>query len=236
LHIRIADGGRALRALLVLAAPVLWLAACAADFDAKRSTEFGPSSDKAIIVIGTSTNTAQSLHQSGESLSTFWQQYNSVSRQLIEGGNSIQTKVFKAPFTPFIGSGRGYLDPTVTVLEVEPGGYALIAAGFPHLMTLFVRSVDGATQANTYVVDPRKYVDPEAEVDPRKNFVFSVAAGQIAYIGHLEFVKLQYFDKFVSINYSLDPAAARAALEDYPGITGDMVTLDLTLRTEEAAR
>ncbi|MEQ8357449.1 MAG: hypothetical protein RH942_18080 [Kiloniellaceae bacterium] len=210
-----------------LAFLTLSLAACSGAPEASRSLSFDAHSEKAIVVVGTSANAAQTLRQSGESLSTFWQEYDPLARRLLAKGNIIRTKVFKAPFTPFVGSGRGYLDPTVTVLEVEPGDYALIAAGFPHLMTLFVRSIDGNSQANTYVVDPTKYVDPEAKVDPRRNFVFSVDAGQIAYIGHFEFVKLQYFDKFVSINYSLDQATAQAALKEFPAIRGEITVLNL---------
>jgi hypothetical protein len=221
---------------IVASVMLLLLAGCASLSGASRSTQFGPSSETAIVVVGTSASAAQVLSGSGESLSTFWRQYDPLARRLISEGNTFRTKVFKAPFTPFVAPDRGYLDPTVTVLEVPPGDYALIAAGFPHLMTLFVSAVDGSRQANTYVVDPMKYVAPEAEVDSRKNFVFSVSAGEIAYIGHLQFVKPALWDQFVSIDYSLDPDAARAALEEYPRIKGDMITLDLTLPTEQAAR
>lgn len=214
----------------------LLAAGCASAPEASRSTQFGHSSETAIIVMGTSANAAQALHQSGESLSTFWQQYDPLARRLIPSGNVLQTKVFKRPFTPFTAPDRGYLDPTVTVLEAVPGDYALIAAGFPHLMTLFVPTIDGSRQADTYVVDPTKHVDPEANVDPGQNFVFSVSAGEIVYIGHLQFVKPALWDRIVSINYSLDTDAARAALNDYPRIKGEMLTLDLTLPTEQAAR
>jgi hypothetical protein len=219
---------------VLLLAPLL--AGCASGPQASPSTQFGPSSETAIVIVGTSANTAQALRDSGESLSTFWQQYDPLAGRLSRGGDILQTKVFKRPFTPFIGPDRGYLDPTVTVLEVPPGDYALIAAGFPNLMTLFVPTIGGSRRAGTYVVDPTKYVAPEAEVDPRKNFVFSISAGEIVYIGHLQFVKAAFWDEIVSITYSLDPDAAREALEEYPRIKGDMVTLDLTLPTEQAAR
>lgn len=230
----LADRSGTMGSLAGLALLTLSLAACSGAPEASRSLNFDAQSHKAIVVVGTSANTAQALRWSGESLSTFWQEYDPLARRLVARGNTLQTKVFKAPFTPFVAPDRGYLDPTVTVLEVEPGDYALTAAGFPHLMTLFVRSIDGSSQASTYVVDPTKYVDPEAKVDPRSNFVFSVAAGQIAYIGHLEFVKLKYLDKFVSINYSLDPVAAQAALKEYPGIRGEMTVLNLREPLESA--
>lgn len=208
------------------------LSACAADLDADSSTEFGPSSEKAIIILGTSANPRQVFTWSGESLSTFWQEYDPTTRRLMKGGSTFQTKVLGGLF-----SRTDYDQPTVTVLEVDPGYYALIGAGFPHLMTLFVRSIDGRSQtSNSYVVDPRKHIDPQAKVEPRQNFLFSVEPGQIAYIGHFEFVKLTYLDQLGSINYIQDPAAARLALQEYPGISGEMVTLNLTLPTETAAR
>ena len=215
---------------------MLLLAGCAGNSGTGRSTAFGPSSETAIMVIGTSASAAQVLSDSGASLSTFWQQYDPLARRLIPGGNTVQTKVFKRRFTPFVSPDRGYLDPTVAVLDVAPGDYALTAAGFPHLMTLFVPTRDGNRQAGTYVVDPTKHVDPAAEVDPRSNYTFSVSAGQIVYIGHFQFVKPPLWDRISSINYTLDPNAARAALDDYPGIEGEMLTLDLSRTTEQAAR
>jgi hypothetical protein len=222
--------------LWIVSAVMLLLAGCAGGSGVGRSTAFGPSSKTAIVVIGTSANTAQFLSHSGASLSTFWQQYDPLARRLIPAGNTLQTKVFKRQFTPFIAADRGYLDPTITVLEAIPGDYALTAAGFPHVMTLFVRTRDGNRQAGTYVVDPTKHVDPRAEVNPRSNYVFSVSAGQIIYIGHFQFVKAPLRDNISSINYSLDADAARAALHHYPGIEGEIVMLDLTRATEQAAR
>ncbi|GAB4362853.1 MAG: hypothetical protein Kow00114_18440 [Kiloniellaceae bacterium] len=224
--------GSAFVAALALTAALL--SGCSGPPEASRSLSFDASSDQAIVVLGTSASSAQAITWSGESLSTFWQEYDPLAGRLIVSGNILRTKVFKSPFTPFVGAGRGYLDPTVTVLEVEPGHYALTAAGFPHLMTLFVPSKDGRSQASTYVVDPTKFVAPTAQVDPRRNYAFSIAAGQVAYIGHFEFVKRRFDDQIVSINYVQDPAAAREALKDFPGITAGLTVLDLEQPTESA--
>lgn len=218
---------------MVCAAPLL--SACASDVGVDSSTEFGPSSDKAIVLLGTSANRSQVHVWSGESLSTFWQEYDPATRRLVPDGSSFRTKVLGGPF-----SKTDYRHPSVTVLEVDPGDYALIAAGFPHLMALYVRSIDGSsrTETNAYIVDPRRHVDPRAAVDSRENFVFSVEPGEIVYIGHFEFVKALYWDSLVSTDCTQDEVAARETLKSFPGITGDMVilNLNLTLPTETAAR
>ena len=66
--------------------------------------------------------------------------------------------------------------------------------------------------------------------------VFSVAAGQIVYIGHLRFRKRDYRDNFIQIAYSRDEAAARQALMSFPGITGEMITLELRRPTQSSSR
>lgn len=226
---KVSGGLRAL--LVVLLVPLL--SACAAGMSADPSTQFGPASEKAIVLLGTSVTTDQGESRAGRSLSTYWQEYDLSTERLRPQGGSFLTKVHKGVF-----SDSDYRRPTVTVLEVDPGDYALIGAGFPHLMTLYVRSIDGSRRVNAraYVVDPRKYIDPQAAVDSRKNALFSVAAGQIVYIGHFEFVKLRYLDNLVSINYSQDVAAARQTLKDFPGIKGEMLILNLEEPTETARR
>jgi|GEM_PF-6847376 len=204
------------------------LAACTADIRAESDIEFGPSSATAIVVVGTSTNRAQVHSWSGQSLSTFWQEYDPAARQLVRDGRSFRTKVLRGPLIS-----TDYETPTVTVHEVVPGDYALTAAGFPHIMTLFVpRVFDGRNPG--YVVDPRRHIAPEAQVDPRTNFVFSVDPGEIVYIGHFNFTKDLVLDQLVGIDYDLHPEAARAALADFPGIRGDLRVLDLRNQTESA--
>lgn len=237
---QIPGGFRALRLFLVTALLAPLLAACAGSFDASRSTQFDSASDKAIVVVGTSVTRAQEREvRAGRSLETYWQEYDPDRQRLTPGGKTFLTKLGTTAF-----SAPEYTTPTVSVLEIDPGHYALVGAGFPHLMTLFVQSNDplsgyrnqGRLQAWTYTVDPRRHIDPEAEVDPRENVLFSVEPGQIVYIGHLRFVKPPYIDRLVSISYSQDLSAAREALKAYPGIVGGIVPLDLTVKTETAAR
>jgi hypothetical protein len=49
-------------------------------------------------------------------------------------------------------------------------------------------------------------------------------------------VKWGSIDRIVSIDHSQDPAAARAALADYPGISGPMVTYDFAKPPQTVAR
>jgi hypothetical protein len=202
---------------------------CAGPSDASRSLSFDSTSKKAIVIVGTSVNKAQQEEvRAGRSLSTFWQEYDPDTRRLLPGGRTFLTKVGASVF-----SEPEYLRPTVAVLEVDPGDYALIGAGFPHLMTTYVRSSDHPSQTDhmgrreswTHTVDPRMHIDPAADVDPLLNFLFSVLPGQILYIGHFEFRKSTYLDSLSSINYFQDEAAARKALEDFPGIAGVMITV-----------
>jgi len=203
--------------------------ACTAGIGADSSIEFGPSSYTAIVILGTSANPAQVFSWSGESLSTFWQKYDPADHRLVRNGESFRTKILRGPFIS-----TDYRNPTVTVLEVAPGDYALTAAGFPHVMTLFVpRNADDHSPG--YIVDPRRHIDPQAPVNPRQNFVFSVERGQIAYIGHFNFVKDTFRDQLVSIAYSQDPAAAREALKEFPGIIGELTVFNLEQPTESAA-
>lgn len=125
------------------------------------------------------------------------------------------------------------MKPTISVLEVDPGAYALVGAGVPHLASSFVESKRSSTptddrgrlQTWTHTVDPRRHIDPAAEVN-RQNFLFSVSPGEILYIGHFEFLKWPFSDSIKSLNYFQDEDAARDALANYPGISGILVTFD----------
>jgi len=152
---------------------------------------------------------------------------------LVPGGRSFLTSIGGSVF-----SQPEYLQPTVSVLAVDPGDYALVAAGFPHLMTSYVRSRNGGGDVTTghRTVDPRYHIDPEAPVDPRGNFLFSVLPGQILYIGHFEFQKSGFLDHLDSINYYQDAVAAREALQEFPGISGEMVILDPARPPQSVAR
>ena len=221
------------RARAAFLAGALWMAllaaGCAGAPEASRALRFDASSASAIVVIGTNVTRAQDEEvRSGRSLSTFWQEYDVAARRLVPDGKTFQTKVVAGAFS----AEPAYLKPTVSVLEIDPGGYALVGAGFPHLMTTFMnpkpgpKDERGRGQSWHFTVDPRMHIDPAAPVDPRQHFLFTVAPGEIVYIGHYEFVKPPYGDTLMSINRYQDEAAARAALADYPGISGIMVTYD----------
>lgn len=128
-------------------------------------------------------------------------------------------------------------DPMVQVLEVDPGDYALIGVTITRTLTLFVKP-EGPIRhhyqdSNAQVLAG---IETTASVTPKSNFLFSMRPGQIVYIGDFDFVQQEAgSNKITKVNYSHDEAAARAALQSYPGITGDMVTLNLTLPTEQAA-
>ncbi len=221
--------GRLVAAFLSL----IFVTSCAGSSDAPRSLSFDPTSDKAIVLVGTSVSHRQTEEvKTGRSFSTFWQEYDPRTLQLVPGGETFVTTVAAGPFSAELA----YTKPTVSVLEVEPGAYALVGAGFPHLASTFVESKKasapkddrGRFQTWTYTVDPRRHIDPEAKVDRRGNFLFSVSAGEILYIGHIQFLKWGFSDSIRSLDYSKDEAAARAVLAEYPKISGIMVTFDPT--------
>src|SRR3546814_20472203 len=89
---------------------------------------------RSIVILGTSVNHAQREEvRACRSLSSFWVEYDPDTLRLVPGGKTFLSKVEGGVF-----SEPRYLKPTVSVLQVEPGYYALIGAGFPHLMTTFV--------------------------------------------------------------------------------------------------
>jgi len=226
-------------AVIALLAVAVLVAGCASPAsDVTSSLKFDRGSGRALVVLGTSNHRLPSGPEDGvldrpNALATHWQRYDQNSMQLIRGAALMMSL-------------RGYnawesatvRDVVVQVLEVEPGDYALIGVTNTRSVTTFFPLKDGSGASTRGWGSPYKDgLEMEGQVDPQKHFHFSVGAGQIVYIGHFDFFHPGGgIHKIVDINYSLDPAAARAALEDYPGITGDMVTLDLTLRTEEAAR
>ncbi len=216
---------RGVAALAVVGALV---SGCSGASTASKSLSFDATSDKAIVILGTSvTHEQQEEIRSGRSFSTFWVEYDPATDRLLPDGETFRTSIVASAFT----EEPAYLTPMVSVLEVDPGAYALIGAGFPHLMTTFVRSKIGPKdergrgQSWHFTVDPRVHIDPAAEVN-RANYLFSVAPGEILYIGHFEFVKWGHSDTIRGINYEQDAAAARQALADYPGISGFMSTFD----------
>jgi hypothetical protein len=228
-------------ALAGLVLVALAAAGCSGAPEASRSLSFDAHSDKAVVIIGTSVTRAQEENIGTErSLSTFWQEYDPDAEHLVPGGKTFQTKIAASAFS----AEPAYLKPTVSVLEIDPGDYALIGAGFPNLMTIYVRprptkllnGGPGRRQSWYHTVDPRVHIDPEAAVVPRENFLFSVLPGQVLYIGHFQFVKSVFRDDLDSIRHSTDEASARKALAGYPGISGPMVTYDPTHPPQQVSR
>jgi hypothetical protein len=214
-------------------------AGCAAAPEASRSLRFDAASKSAIVVIGTNANEGQEeAIRSGRSLSSFWMEYDPDARRLVPNGKTFLTKVEGGVFAE-----PSYLKPTVSVLEVEPGDYALVGAGFPHLGTTFVaskrplgqRDFTGRPTSWHFTVDPRMHVEPDAPIQ-RENFVFSVRPGEVVYIGHFEFQKSGYSDGLRSIDYSQDEKAAREVLARFPGVAAELITLDLREPLRSAAR
>ncbi|WP_193366769.1 hypothetical protein [Pelagibius marinus] len=216
------------RGLAALAVAGALVSGCSGAPGVSHSLTFDATSDKAIVILGTSvTQEQQEEIRAGRSFSTFWLEYDPATERLVPDGATFETSIVASAFT----EEPAYVTPKVSVLEVDPGAYALIGAGFPHLMTTFVRSKEGQKdyrgrgQSWHFTVDPRIHIDPAAEV-ARGNYLFTVSPGEILYIGHFEFVKWGYIDSLRGINYQQDASAARQALADYPGISGIMKTFD----------
>jgi hypothetical protein len=217
----------------VLGLAVMLVSGCAMTTDAPKSVRFDRASDKAIVLLGTKVEWYEGYIGVGRGIQTYWQEYDPAALLLVAGGSTFWTDV-----SDTIWVASDYRRPTMKVMEVEPGAYAMTAASVRENNTAFVPLADGALRVrSTGYLDPRDYIDPVAPVDLRKNYVFSVAAGEVVYIGHFEFVRAQDdSDIIVGVNYSHDDAAARAALKEYPGVTGEMITLDLSQASQRAAR
>jgi hypothetical protein len=216
----------------------LGLASCAMTTEAPTSVTFDKSSDTAIVLLGTNVQWWDGYIGVGRSVASYWQEYDPRTKRLVPGGHTFWTDV-----SDTIWVKSDYRRPTIRVLEVAPGSYAMTAAavtapGLVQVSSAFVAmKTPGASGVRTkgHFIDPREHIAPSAAIDDQKNFVFSVPAGQIIYIGHFEFVRAHgNSDVIVDVNYSFDETAARTALAEYPAITGDMVTLNLALPTEQA--
>ncbi len=222
---------------VVLAFLLLAGAGCSAAPEASHSLRFDAHSDTAIVLIGTSVNLAQEENIGAErSLSTFWVQYDPATKHLVPGGKTFQTKVAASAFT----AEPAYLKPTVSVLQIEPGDYALVGAGFPNLMTTYVAprpsKLLNEGQSWHHTVDPQVHIDPEAAVNPQHYFLFTVLPGEVLYIGHFDFQKWPYGDDLRGLNYFQDEAAARAVLAEYPGIAAMMTTFDPARPPQQVSR
>ena len=212
------------------------VSACAQSSNAPHSLVFDSESDKAIVLIGTSLDRNQIAPENDwnkrpHSLVTHWQQYDPHIMQLVPGGARVTSLRQNSIWA------KAAHDPVVQVLEIEPGDYALIGVTiYKTTTTLLPLKNSNFRRYTTPGLPLDDEIEMQGEVTPKSNFLFSVRPGKVVYIGHFDFVHAGgRSHKIVDINYWQDEAAARAALKDFPGITDDMVTLNLTLPTEQAA-
>jgi len=228
----------ALLAVAMLAVAGLVSGCASPASEASHSVTFDSSSEKAVVVLGTTNHRAPSAPEDGlldrpNSLATHWQEYDPHTMRLVPGGALMMSL-------------RGHnawekttvRDDIVHVLEVKPGDYALIGVTNTRTVTSFFPLHDENGDSSRRTLAPYVHgLEMRGKVDPKKHFHFSVEPGQIVYIGHFNFLHPGGGNhRIVDVVYSLNVAAARAALKDYPGITGEMITLNLALPTEQAAR
>jgi hypothetical protein len=206
--------------------------------EASRSISFDKNSAKAVVILGAANHRVPSAPEDGvldrpNSLATHWQEYDRGTMLLVPDGALMTSLRHHNAW-----ESTTLRDSMVQVLEVEPGDYALIAVSNTRTVTSFFPLNERSGLSPGQAVSPYRHgLAMKGEVDPKKHFHFSIEPGQIVYIGHFDFLHPGGGKhRIIDINYSLDAAAGRAALQDYPGISGDMVTLNLALPTETAAR
>ena len=225
--------------MMALAAVGALLSGCTwSASEAPQSISFDKTSTKAVVILSTSNHRLPSAPEDGvlerpNSLATHWQAYDRGTLQLVPDG-ALMTSV------------RGHnafdrttvRDTVVQVLEVEPGDYALIAVSNTRTVTSFFPLNETGFSSGQSVSPYNGGLRMRGgQVDPKKHFRFSVEPGQIIYIGHFDFLHPGGGNhRIVDVAYSLDEAEARAALQDYPGIKGEIVSLNLKLPNEQAAR
>jgi hypothetical protein len=231
----LARWGGLLAALAVLGAMA---SGCTLSSAASKSIELGADSDQAVIVFGTSVDRNRIAPEDDwsdqpPSLLTHWQQYDPNTMRLVSDGQLVSSLRDDS-----IWSSTRHSDAVIHVLEVEPGDYALVAASIFRTITTFVPLTGSNLKRHNNPLFPLiNDIEMEGEVAAKHNFLFSVRPGQVVYIGHFDFVhEGGGKHRIVDVRYSQDEAAARAALKVYPGITAEIVTLNLALPTEQAAR
>ena len=227
---------RAMRALAVLLLSLA--AACAAPTTLDPSARFDAGSDKAILVIGGSILWTEDFRDPDQSLSLHWQAFDPKTLRLVTDG-----KGFAAITRRAVRMSIDDPHPPALVLQVDPGSYALVAAGSGSSKTAYLPIQDrfknqwGSTWVRDPYIDPMKYIDPEARLAPGDNQMFSVEAGQIVYLGHFDFGRdSRYLAIFSGARRFEDEAAARAALAEYPGIAGTMIVVDPAKPPQSVAR
>ena len=233
--------GRAIRPVVQRALALVLLAlaaACAAPTIPDRSLRFDAASDKAIVVVGASILWTEDFRDPDKSLTLHWQEFDTKTLRLVPGG-----KGFTSLTRGAVRTRRGDPYPPAQVLQVEPGSYALVAAGPGLSKTLYVATQDryankwGHRMVKDHYIDPLKYIDPQARLIYGKNQLFSVEAGQIVYLGHFEFSRdSRYLGSSAWFRRFEDEAAAQAALAAYPGISGPIIVVDPAKPPQSTAR
>ncbi|MPZ11602.1 MAG: hypothetical protein GEU89_15550 [Kiloniellaceae bacterium] len=214
--------------------------ACAGPATIDSSARFDAASDKAILVLGSSTLWKEDFRDPDRSLTLHWQEFDPKTLRLVPGG-----KGFTSLTRGSVRLKRADPYPAAQVLRVEPGSYALVAAGSGSSKTLYVQQKDryvnkwGHTMVRGHYVyiDPLEYIDPGAQLAVGQNYMFSVAAGQVVYLGHFEFARhTRYLGGFTRARRFEDEVAARAALAGYPGISGPMIIVNPAKPPQSVAR
>jgi len=221
-------------ALLLLALA----AACAAPTTLDPSARFDADSDKAIVVVGSSIFWADDFRDPDQSLTLHWQAFDPHTLRLVPDGKGF-TSLTRAAVRMKIAD----LYPPAQVLQVEPGFYGLVAAGSGVSKTFYVPIQERYSNKWGHIsvkgphIDPLDYIEPQAQLVQGKNYLFSVEAGQIVYLGHFAFGReSRYLGGFDWAHRVVDEDAARAALAAYPGISGTMITLDPTKPPQSVSR
>jgi hypothetical protein len=205
--------------------------------EASQSMNFDSSSDKAVVILATSVDRDQVAledprYREPRSLLTHWQQYDPETKLLVSGRGRIKSLRSRG-----IMEQAADHDVTHHVLEVDPGDYALIGAVVGRTLTLFVEP-EGDIRWHYEGASDRALagIETQGPLVLGRNFVFSIQPGKVAYLGDFDFVHAGGGNhRIVDINYSHDEAATRAALGEYPGISAEMITLNLALTTKQAA-
>ena len=227
---------RAPRALAVLLlSPAV---GCAAPTSLNPSARFDADSDKAIVVLGGGIYWTEDFRDPDQSLALHWQAFDPKTLRLVPDGEGFTSLIREAvrlkiedPYPP------------ARVLRVDPGSYALVAAGSGSSKTFYVPVQDryknewGHIRVKGPYIDPLEYIDPQAQLTYGKNYLFSVEAGQILYLGHFAFGRdTRYLLGFNWARRLEDEAAAHVALAEYPGIAGTMIVVDPAKPPQSVAR
>lgn len=220
--------------IIAMAAATLFISSCSSTSQVSSWTDFDSDSDTAIVLLGTKISQRDGTVRQQESLeprvlSTHWQLYDPQSLRLVRGNSLIFSTRVSTVF-----SEEEFDEWEVTALKVPPGNYALTVAVINRNLTTFV--IESGSRTKYRKTLSGLSVDIDAPVDSTRNYLLRVKPGQIAYIGHFDFQTLNHrSDVVVGIDYTLDEAAAQALLGQFPGVAGEVVTLDISPKPSEQA-